>query len=172
MRLTYVILCEPHLLWLRWFAILSNTQKCPWSWKHIKIGSYTFYFKFETRPWLRNSHIICTFAPQWKNNFIIVVLFWYCFLKNVLINVKVLKSCLHVFLNPTPWYFCSFDYFLSKVENLLEVLKFKYQPPSKFWLSTKTRIYDLNYFEVGFFFIILEFIMYLTASSQNFVENL
>ena len=89
----------------------------------------------------------------------------------MLINVKVLKSCLHVLLNPTPWYFCSVAHFLSKVEHLLGVLKFKYQPPSKIWLSTKIRIYDLNYFEVGFFFMILEFITYLTTLSQNFVEN-
>ena len=31
--------------------------------------------------------------------------------------------------------------------------------------------HDLNYFELEFFFLFLEFIIYLRASSQNFVEN-
>ena len=31
--------------------------------------------------------------------------------------------------------------------------------------------HDLNYLEVGFLFIFLDFIIYLRASSHNFVEN-
>ena len=34
-----------------------------------------------------------------------------------------------------------------------------------------SRFHDLNYFEVGIFFYSLEFIIYLRAPSQNFVEN-
>ena len=33
------------------------------------------------------------------------------------------------------------------------------------------RSHDLDYYEIGFFFIFLEFVMYLRASSQNLVEN-
>ena len=33
------------------------------------------------------------------------------------------------------------------------------------------RFHDLNYSEVGIRFMFLEFIIYLRASSQNFVEN-
>ena len=34
-----------------------------------------------------------------------------------------------------------------------------------------SRFHDLNYSEVGIRFMFLEFIIYLRASSQNFVEN-
>ena len=98
---------------------------------------------------------------------------WYT--KTIIFLVKGLKVVAKRCLN---WIFFHDDLYCcvkySNVEYQVEIFKLIIKSDAQKQMvefSFGRRFHDLNYFEVGIFFIFLEFIIYLRASSQNFVEN-